>query len=276
MKITWYGYNTFFLETENARVLIDPGAAPFYHFRMPSLFPRSLWPDVTHIIITHGDVDHYRYVDQVAKISGAPLILNRNMLSDQGVKGKLLLSPRKNKVVFDMDPKELPGGVEYLSPGEKRTIGAVSVSCFPVTHGTSRTRFGPFPIVQAPGGKARVGWGSLGYRIEIDGKVFVNPGDTEWRKEEWESLKETVFTDVDLFMVPIGGGKLGNTLNIKEALQAIDLIQPRKVTPCHYNCPLLWGELFNKADAEYFAEEVKARGKECLLLKRGIKANVDL
>ena len=98
MKISFYGYNTFLIESGNIKRAIDPGALFFYWFRFTTLFPKSEWPGITHIFITHifithGDPDHYWHADRVAKASGASVICNKTMLRE--VNGKtLMLGPR--------------------------------------------------------------------------------------------------------------------------------------------------------------------------------------
>ena len=38
-------------------------------------------------------------------------------------------------------------------------------------------------------------------------------------------------------MIPIGGKAIHNTMDENEALEAVDIMQPLLVIPCHYNCP---------------------------------------
>lgn len=54
--------------------------------------------------------------------------------------------------------------------------------------------------------------GSIGFKINIDGKVIVNLSDSLFQKE-WEGLKP------DLLMIPIGGGM---TMNQDESLEAVN------------------------------------------------------
>lgn len=55
MKITHYLYNAFLVEDGDIKIAIDPGALFLYYFRLTSLIPKSEWPDITHIFVTHGD-----------------------------------------------------------------------------------------------------------------------------------------------------------------------------------------------------------------------------
>ena len=65
MKITYYSYNAFIIEWDDKKIAIDPGALFAYWFSFASLIPKEEWKDVTHIFVTHGDPDHYVYVDKV-------------------------------------------------------------------------------------------------------------------------------------------------------------------------------------------------------------------
>ena len=61
MKITHYLYNSFVIESGNKKLAIDPGAMFFYFFRLTTVIPKSEWKDITHIFVTHGDIDHTGY-----------------------------------------------------------------------------------------------------------------------------------------------------------------------------------------------------------------------
>ena len=90
MKIKFFGYNTFLIESGNKKLTIDPGTLFFYWFRFTTLFPKSEWGNITHIFITHGGPDHYWHADRVAKTSNAPVICNKTMVRDMD--GKALPS----------------------------------------------------------------------------------------------------------------------------------------------------------------------------------------
>ena len=79
MKITFYGYNAFIIETSDKTIAIDPGA-DLYFFRFKSLIPKNLWKEITHIFITHGDPDHHWYTDKISEASNAEVICNKNMV----------------------------------------------------------------------------------------------------------------------------------------------------------------------------------------------------
>ena len=56
MKIQFYEYNAFLIESADKLLAIDSGALFFYWFRFTTLFSKPKWQDITHIFITHVGV----------------------------------------------------------------------------------------------------------------------------------------------------------------------------------------------------------------------------
>lgn len=85
MKITWYGHSAFRLETDQARILVDP-----FFTGNPS-FPESKRGEavdgITHIALTHGHFDHIGDVTQLAQQTGATVIANVDLCNYLGTKG---------------------------------------------------------------------------------------------------------------------------------------------------------------------------------------------
>ncbi|MCG8505645.1 MAG: MBL fold metallo-hydrolase, partial [Sphingomonadales bacterium] len=73
----------------------------------------------------------------------------------------------------------------------------------------------------------------------------------------------------DVLMIPIGGRAIHNTMDEAEALQAVEIIKPRLVIPCHYNCPALFTSNYNPADDLKFKSGVEKLGFNCELLRSG-------
>lgn len=65
-------------------------------------------------------------------------------------------------------------------------------------------------------------------------------------------------------MIPIGGIM---TMNIEEALDAVRMLSPEKVIPCHYDCDIWFQRRVNPADPVIFKKEVKKTGAECIIIK---------
>ena len=75
-------------------------------------------------------------------------------------------------------------------------------------------------------------------------------------------------------MIPIGGSTNPNTMDEKEALQAVKIMQPKLVIPCHYNSPAFFYKKYNPADDKMFKEEVEKMGIECAIFRNGDSINV--
>ncbi len=69
-----------------------------------------------------------------------------------------------------------------------------------------------------------------------------------------------------MLMVPIGGRSIHNSMDEKEAIEAVKIIQPKLVIPCHYNCPAFFTRKYNPADDEFFKNGVTEAGYECQIL----------
>jgi L-ascorbate metabolism protein UlaG (beta-lactamase superfamily) len=260
MRVSYFGYNAFVIETGTRQIAIDPGGSLYLLRRwLKSLIPDQLWPQLTHILVTHGDPDHYWHADRLAEASHAAFICNRSMVKE--VKGEhLLLGPRDRGLAFTTRIKNL----YPLSPGEIIECDGLEVTGLPAEHGPLPIRLGPFVKSLTPGPKERIGWGAMGYRIQMDDWSAVNLGDTLLLEEQWKGI-----APVDLLMLPVGGSSIHNTMDEKEALRAVELFRPAYVIPCHYNCPGLFNKRANPANVDFFRDEVIKRGAECIILESG-------
>jgi len=130
-------------------------------------------------------------------------------------------------------------------------------------------KLGPFSKTLKPGPEERIGWGAIGFRILLDGKIIVNLGDTLLHNREWKSIN-----NCDILMIPIGGRAVHNTMDVPEALQALQIMKPKLVIPCHYNCPAFFSETFNPADEDEFRKGVEELGMQCSILHKGESISV--
>lgn len=265
MKITFYGYNTFLIKSNNKKILIDPGCN-LYFFKgwLKSLIPRSEWTDITHIFVTHGDPDHYWYLDRIAAESGASVICNRTMVIEKSFE-PLLLGPRDKGLAFTAQIENL----HTIAPFETINVDGVKISGIQTTHGPLEIKLGPFSKTLKPGPTERIGWGSIGFEIRLDNKVIINLGDTLIHRNEWETINHP-----DILMIPIGGEKTHNTMNEDEALETVDRLKPKLVIPCHYNCPAFHKKNANPVNEEFFYDEVIKMGLKCALL--GVNESIEL
>ena len=259
MKITHYLYNTFVIESGDKKIAIDPGGLFFYFFRFTTVIPKSEWESITHIFVTHGDPDHYWHMDRVAKVSNAPVICNKTMVRNIGGKA-LMLGPRDKGLAFTTPMEKL----HTISVDETIQLNGMSITGIKATHGAVTLKVGPLSKTLKPGPDERVGWGAIGFNIQLDGKSVVNLGDTLLHEKEWQSIKNP-----DVLMIPIGGKTVHNTMDEKEAIQAVKIMQPKLVIPCHYNSPALFSKKYNPADDKMFKKEVEKMGIECVILRKG-------
>ena len=262
MRITHYLYNAFLVEEGDARVAIDPGQN-LWMFALRSLIPKEEWPAVTHIVITHGDPDHHWQSDRVAKVSGAHVVC-----------GIGLTRPREGRtLVVDPRGRELTSWIDFdnlhpLDVGESILLDGVTFEAVRSEHGPIAVPILGLTFRRVPGPNERVGLGSMGFKITIGNKSILNLGDSILLTD-WEGLRPTVL------MLPIGGfGHNTWTMDVDDALQAVELIDPELVIPCHYSVPFLWKRKFAVADDVRFKCEVEALGKRCSILGAGDVATV--
>ena len=259
MKITHYLYNTFIIETSDKKIAIDPGGLFLYFLKFTTVIPESEWESITHIFVTHGDPDHYWHADRVAEASDAPIICNKTMV--RNINGEnLMLGPRDKGLAFTAAIKKL----HLISVGETIQLDGMSITGIKATHGPLTIKLGPLSKTFIPGPDERVGWGAIGFHIQLDGKSIINLGDTLLHEKEWQSIKKP-----DVLMIPIGGKIIPNTMNEKEAIKAVKIIQAKLVIPCHYNSPALFSKKYNPADDKMFKEEVEKMGIECAIFGNG-------
>jgi L-ascorbate metabolism protein UlaG (beta-lactamase superfamily) len=259
MKITHYLYNAFVIESGDKKIAIDPGALFFYFFRFTTLIPESEWKSITHILVTHGDPDHYWHADRVAEVSNAPVICNKTMVRNVDGKSQTL-GPRDKGLAFTTPMENL----YTLSVDETIELDGMSITGIKTTHGELMLKFGPFSKTVKPGPEERVGWGAIGFDIKLDEKTIINLGDTLLHEKEWQKINNP-----DVLIIPIGGRAVHNTMDEEEALQAIKIMQPKLVIPCHYNCPAFFTKKYNPANDKTFKTEVEKTGAKCVILHKG-------
>ena len=250
MKIRHYLYNAFIIENEKIKIAIDPGLNLLW-YKLNSLIPKSEWKGVTHILVTHGDPDHFVYTVKMAKATKAPVICGKPLIE----KGKL----KNAESVQGIGVGEIIDLKDFQIEGIKTVHGPLVVKSF---FGLLKYEYKPIKPRFMPGPGERIGLGAIGFKINIENKTIANLGDTLLQKE-WEGLRP------DVLMIPIGGRVVKNTMDEEEALDAIKLMSPRKVIPCHYNGDFFWIRNINPANADMFKSEVERMGIECIIMKYG-------
>ena len=246
------------IKSNNLLLAIDPGA-DLYFFRFKSLIPETEWKNITHIFLTHGDPDHHWYTDKVAASSDAKVICNQKLVREKNGQ-TLLLGPRDKGLAFTKEIHKL----QTINIDETIELDGMKITGIEATHGPLKINIGPFSKTLNTGPDERMGYGVIGFKIKINDKVIVNLGDTLLKKTEWEKIGQT-----DVLMIPIGGRVPHNTMDEFEALKAVEIIKPKIVIPCHYNCPVLFSRNYNPADDAMFKEEVEKMDIKCVILSKG-------
>lgn len=82
MKLRHFLYNAFILESEGVKIAIDPGRNLLWYKLFSSLIPKSEWEGVTHILVTHGDPDHFVFTVPMAKKAKAQVICRAELAEE--------------------------------------------------------------------------------------------------------------------------------------------------------------------------------------------------
>jgi len=285
MKIKHYSYNSFTIEDNGMKLAIDPGQN-LYMFRKKSLIPDSEWKSITHILLTHGDPDHFVYAIPMAKASGAVVVCGEALKEDFIVENINSCYPLKVNENLDFNslqieglnakhgslPVRMLGGLFFVKGevkqaekgGQEVYFGGIRLQKIEkplkvFSHGTVKIFFGLLRLEKDNIDFAR---GSIGFRITMENKTLINLGDS-LLLDEWTGLKP------DVLMIPIGGGKIPNTMDVQAALRAVKLISPRMVIPCHYNVPYGLKRNANPTDGAFFKIETEKLGIRCELMEYG-------
>ena len=285
LKIKHYRYNAFLIEKGNTKIAIDPGKNLLLP-KLNSLIPKSEWGGITHILVTHGDPDHFDYAIPMAKATGAKVVcgegLEEDFLSEHVEKvhkidvGEIVdlegLKVEGLKVQHGPLPVRLGYGLmemknmllERSHGGQEIFFASKRIShkdnvTNVRSHGTIKLLFGLIRLEKDNVDFAR---GQIGFKITLGDKTVANLGDT-FLQDGWEGLQP------DVLMIPIGGRVINNTMDEKEALEAVRLMEPKKVIPCHYSVNFLWQRNINPADDVMFKREVEKMGIACSIMKSG-------
>ena len=257
MKIKHYLYNTFLIEDGKTKIAIDPGQN-LWIFKLSSLIPKSEWSSITHILITHGDPDHHWQSDRVAEASNARVVCGKDLTKIEN--GKTLVIATRKGGLKSWIPFE---NVHPLEVSDVITLDDITIEAIKSVHGPIVVPILGFKKKKYPGPGERTGLGSMGFKITIGEKTLINLGDSLLQKE-WEGLKP------DVLILPIGGaGENIWTMDVTDALEAVKLISPKIVIPCHYNASFFWIKNINPADGQLFKQEVEKMGIECHIMLFG-------
>ncbi|WIF95693.1 metal-dependent hydrolase [Caminicella sporogenes] len=178
--------------------------------------------NINYIFITHGHGDHLGDTVQIAKNNNSIVITNFEI--------SLYLGNQN----VNTHPMHIGGKAKF-------DFGTVKMT--PALHGSG---------IQTEKGLI-YGGNPCGFVIELDGKKIYHAGDTGLTMD----MKLLESENIDLAILPIGGNF---TMDIDDAVKAVEFIKPKKVIPIHYNTfPII------KASPEEFKSKVK--NSEVIILK---------
>lgn len=154
-------------------------------------------PAITHIFVTHGHSDHLGDAVEIAKKNNSLIIANAEICN--------YLSK------FNVKTHAM-----HIGGRNKFDFGIVKMTN--AVHGSGISE----------GENMIYGGNPGGFVIEIDDKKIYHAGDTGLIYD----MKLLEDEKIDVAFLPIGGNY---TMDIDDAVKAVDFIKPKNVVPMHYN-----------------------------------------
>jgi len=220
MEIRYHGHSCFELSDGSARVLVDPFLKP----NNPKAVATADEVDATHVVISHGHVDHVADAVPVAKRTGAPCVAVVEIASWLDANGvEETVDPNLGGTVgFDW------GSVKLVPAWHTSTLPGSEEAPFSAQHGV------PIGV-------------PAGLILKIGGQTVYHAGDTCL----FSDMKLIGERDpIDVALLPIGGHY---TMDRHDAAVAAGFTGASTVIPMHYDTfpPI-------ETDAEAFKSDVES------------------
>jgi L-ascorbate metabolism protein UlaG (beta-lactamase superfamily) len=228
MEIRFHGHSCFELSDGETTVLVDPFLKP----NNPAAVASAEDVDPTHVVVSHGHVDHMADAVGVATRSGAEclaIVEIANWLEEQGV-----------EQVHDPNL----GGTVRFGWGWVKLVPAWHTSTIA---GSAEAPFSPTPGI--------VTGTPAGLLINLGGVTVYHAGDT-CLFGDMKLIAER--NPVDVALLPIGGHY---TMDRHDAVVAAEFVAADTVIPMHYDTfpPI-------ETDAAAFKSEVEAKTSSSVVL----------
>lgn len=178
------------------------------------------------ILISHGHGDHLGDTIRLAKKNQAMVISNFE-----------LCTYCSNEGVAQAHPLHIGGSHDFPFGSVKLTIAH---------HGSTI------------GDKLQYGGNPAGFIIRTGGKVIYHSGDTGIFMD-MQLIGE--LDPIDLALLPVGGNF---TMNVRDAIRAVEFLNPKKAIPMHYNTFDLIA-----CDPKEFVKGIEPLGVEGIVLEPG-------
>lgn len=211
MKITYLGHSALLVEDKNFKALVDPFLTGNPQYKES----KYNITDITHIFVTHGHGDHIGDAVKLAKENNSLLISNAEIAN-----------------IVSMENQDIRTHAMHIGGRFEFSFGKVKMT--PAVHGSSYFKDGNFYDAGNPGG----------FVIEINEKSLYHAGDTGLTYD----MKLLELEEIDIAFLPIGGNY---TMDIDDAVRAVDFIKPKITVPMHYNT---FGLI--QADPDEFAKKL--------------------
>lgn len=167
------------------------------------------------IIVTHSHFDHFD-PDAIKKLSDNETVV----VAKEGC-----------------EVEKIENSSLVINPGDDIEVRNIKVKAVPAYN---KHRF------RSPGNPYHPQGEVMGVIVEMDGLKFYHAADTDYLNE----MKGLEMEGLDLAFLPIGGTY---TMDVEEAVKAVEAIKPDRVIPIHYN--LIDG---TEADPQSFKGKVES------------------